>query len=279
MHQHLATSSDTILADPTQIHLALMNLCANAEHAMRATGGELEVCLDPIEIDTAFAALHPPLQPGAHVRLVLRDTGHGMTSEVMERIFEPFFTTKEVGEGTGMGLAMVHGIITSHGGAITVESARGQGTTFAIYLPRLIEPVADTEHPAETPLPLGTERILFVDDEAPLAHVGQGLLERLGYQMVVHTSSVEALEDFRTEPERFDLVITYQAMPGLTGEALAFELRRIRPDIPIILCTGFSHTMTEEKARALGIDAFLMKPLLARDLALSIRQVLAQRQP
>ena len=174
-----------------------------------------------------------------------------------------------------MGLAVVHGIVTSHEGAITVASTLGQGTTLAIYLPQIHEAPADITAP-EGPIPRGEERILFVDDEAVLAHMGQELLGHLGYRVVVHTSSLEALEDFRAAPQLFDVVITDQTMPHVTGEALAIELRRIRSDVPIILCTGFSHSMTAERAQELGIAALLMKPLVTRDLALTIRQVLAQ---
>jgi len=273
--QALDAAVGPVLADPTQIHQVLMNLCANAEYAMRGTGGILEVRLEAVAIDAAFAAVHPELRPGPHVRLTVQDTGHGMAPEIMERIFEPFFTTKGVGEGTGMGLAVVHGIVTSHEGAITVASTLGQGTTFAIYLPKIQEASADISGP-DGPIPRGEERILFVDDEAVLAHMGQELLGHLGYRVVVHTSSLEALEDFRAAPQFFDVVITDQTMPHVTGEALAIELRRIRPDVPIILCTGFSHSMTAERAQELGIAAFLMKPLVTRDLALTIRQVLAQ---
>jgi PAS domain S-box-containing protein len=274
--QALDAAVGPVLADPTQIHQVLMNLCANAEYAMRGTGGILEVRLEAVAIDAAFAAVHPELRPGPHVRLTVQDTGHGMAPEIMERIFEPFFTTKGVGEGTGMGLAVVHGIVTSHEGAITVASTLGQGTTFAIYLPKIQEASADISGP-DGPIPRGEERILFVDDEAVLAHMGQELLGHLGYRVVVHTSSLEALEDFRAAPQLFDVVITDQTMPHVTGEALAIELRRIRPDVPIILCTGFSHSMTAERAQELGIAAFLMKPLVTRDLALTIRQVLTQR--
>jgi PAS domain S-box-containing protein len=274
--QALDTAVGSVLADPTQIHQVLMNLCANAEYAMRGTGGILEVRLEAVEVDAAFVAVHSELQPGPHVRLTIQDTGHGMAPEIMERIFEPFFTTKGVGEGTGMGLAVVHGIVTSHEGAITVASTLGQGTTFAIYLPKIQEATTDITGP-EGPIPRGEERVLFVDDEAVLAHMGQELLGHLGYRVVVHTSSLEALEDFRAAPQLFDVVITDQTMPHVTGEALAIELRRIRPDVPIILCTGFSYSMTAERAQELGIAAFLMKPLVTRDLALTIRQVLAQR--
>ncbi|MEE9148457.1 MAG: ATP-binding protein [Candidatus Tectomicrobia bacterium] len=275
IQQHIAPDAGTVLADPTQIHQILLNLCTNAEHAMREMGGILAIGLDHVEVDDAFAVSRPELQVGPHVRLTVRDTGHGMPPEVVERIFDPFFTTKGIGEGTGMGLAIVQGIVTSHGGAITVESRPGHGTTFAVYLPR-ITAAAESEVYPEMSLPHGTGCILFVDDEETLARLGQGMLQRLGYDVVARTSSTKALEAFRAMPERFDLVITDQTMPHMTGEMLVKELQRIRPDIPIILCTGFSHVMHAEKAQALGIEAFLMKPVIARDLAVTIQQVLAQ---
>ena len=278
IHPCLTSTAGTVLADPTQLQQVLMNLCTNAEHAMRDTGGVLAVHLDAVEVTTDFAATHAPLMPGPHTYIMISDTGHGMAPEVMERIFEPFFTTKAVGEGTGMGLAVVDGIIASHGGAITVASTPGQGTTFAVYLPRI-----DTDTPSldvleETPIPQGNGRILFVDDEPTLAHMTAEMLSRLGYDATVHISSVEALKTFQAASWQFDVVITDQTMPVMTGERLARELRRIRPDIPIILCTGFSHTMTESKAQALGVDAFLLKPLRFRELGLAIQQVLEQRQ-
>ena len=274
IRQHLETNVGTVLAAPTQIHQVLLNLCTNAEHAMRATGGVLEVRLEAVEVDTAFAAAHPELQPGPHARLTVCDTGHGMPPEVLERIYEPFFTTKGVGEGTGMGLSVAHGIVASHGGAMTVVSVPGKSTTFAIYLPCSAGPAV---HPASVaePIPLGHEHILFVDDEAMLVNLGQELLTRLGYTVTGHTSSVEALNAFRAAPHQFDLVITDQTMPTMTGEALVRALRDIRPDLPIVLCTGFSYAMSKDKAAALGIDAFLLKPLVAQDLARTIRQILA----
>lgn len=262
IQQHLETEG-TVLADPTQMHQVLLNLCANAAYAMRQTGGVLEIRLEAVEVTESFATLHPPLYPGPHLRLTVRDTGQGMPPEVMERIFEPFFTTKPAGEGTGMGLSVVHGIIAKHEGVITVESTPGQGTTFTIYLPRLD---GTTAHEASTEgtLPLGRECILFVDDEGTLAQLGRQMLTQLGYTVVTRTSSVEALEAFRAAPHHFDLVITDQTMPNMTGEQLAKELLHLRPDIPIILCTGFSHTLTEERARELGIQAFLLKPFTSR---------------
>jgi CheY-like chemotaxis protein len=266
----------SVLADPTQIHQVVLNLCTNAAHAMRDTGGVIEVRLEPVDLPTDCTTGTADLKAGPYVRLTVRDTGHGMAPEIMERIFEPFFTTKNVGEGTGMGLAVVHGIVTSYGGAITVESAPEQGATFAVYLPRLGDTTTSTVD-IEEPLSGGRERLLFVDDEAALVHLWQAALEHLGYSVVVCTSSLEALDVFRAAPQRFDLVITDYTMPTMTGEVLAYELRRVRPDIPIILYTGFSDIMMAERAQALGIDAFVLKPVRVRDLNLAIRQVLAQR--
>ncbi len=207
---------------------------------------------------------------------MVRDTGHGMPPEIMERIFEPFFTTKGMGEGTGMGLAVVHGIVTKCGGVIAVESAPGHGTTFTVYLPRGDQPVVALAGP-EDAVPRGTERILFVDDEEALAQLGHLLLTGLGYDVVTCTSSVEALEAFRAQPDRFDLVITDQTMPDMTGDVLVCALRQMRPDLPIIVCTGFSQRLMAGQAEAIGIDAVCLKPLVARDLARTIRQVFAQR--
>jgi signal transduction histidine kinase len=277
IRQHISQDAGTVLADPTQLHQVLLNLCANAEYAMRETGGLLEIRLEPVEVDEQVTAQHLELPAGPYVRITVTDTGHGMTSDVVDRIFEPFFTTKRPGEGTGMGLALVHGIVASHGGVVTVASVVGQGTTFTIYLPRIDDSVRD-EAAQEGSLPTGAERVLFVDDEESLVSLGQEILMLLGYDVVVCTSSIEALEVFRMAPQRFDLVITDQTMPHMTGEELALELRRLRSDIPIILCTGFSHIMYAERAQELGIDAFLMKPLAMQDLAQVIQQVLAPRR-
>ena len=276
IRQELAEDSGAILADPTQMQQVLMNLCNNAEYAMRDTGGTLEVRLDKMEVDEAVVARHPELLPGPYVRLTVRDTGVGMEEAVLARIFEPFYTTKLAGDGTGMGLAVVHGIVTSHGGAIDVESTPGQGSTFTIYLPQIQAAGADESQP-DPPVPQGKGQILFVDDEETLARLGQRMLERLGYSVAAVTDSLEALEIFRRTPEAFDLVITDQTMPQMTGEVLARELRQIRPDIPIILCTGFSHVIDADKAAAQGLDAFMLKPLIAKELGMIIQQVLSQR--
>jgi signal transduction histidine kinase/ActR/RegA family two-component response regulator len=273
---HISLQNGAILADPTQMHQVLMNLCTNAEHAMRQAGGTLEVALEAMDVNERLAAQYASLKPGPHVCLTVRDTGHGMTPDVCARIFDPFFTTKKEGDGTGMGLALVHGIVTSHGGAITVTSAPGQGSLFTVYLPQLVEmPVRDTL-PKGT-LPYGQGTILFVDDEAALAQVADTILTRLGYTVTTCTNSEEALATFQATPDQFDLVITDQTMPGLTGENLAKALRQIRPQLPIILCTGFSHVMTPEKAQGLQLDAFLMKPLTMRGLGQAVQYVLARR--
>jgi PAS domain S-box-containing protein len=277
IHLRLQEDTGAVLADPTQMHQVLMNLCANAAHAMRDTGGTLELRVEATDVEMAFAAHQPMLHPGPHVRLTVRDTGHGMTPEVMARIFEPFFTTKQVGEGTGMGLAVVHGIVASHGGAITVDSTPGEGTRFDIYLPRVYE-IPRGPTPQEASMPPGKGCILFVDDEAALAHMGGAILEHLGYDVVVSTGSRQALDAFRAMPQRFDLVITDQTMPHMTGEVLAQELRCLRPDIPIILCTGYSPRIDAEKAKALSIDAFLMKPWQAYDLARIVQEVMAPQK-
>jgi PAS domain S-box-containing protein len=266
-----------VLADPTQIQQMLINLGANAEYAMRPTGGVLEVRLEAVELDDNAAAIHPHLVPGPYVRLSVRDTGHGMTPEILERLFEPFYTTKAVGEGTGMGLAVVHGIVTNHGGAIMVDSTPGHGTAFVIYLPRLHLPAADEES-VSAAATRGMGRLLFVDDEESLVRLGQEILAPLGYEIVIYTSSQAALAAFRATPQRFDLIISAQTMPYMSGETFAQEIRRIRTDIPIILCTGLKHALDAELARRLKIDAFLIKPIEARKWSQTIRRLLEPRQ-
>ena len=277
IRRYLAPDAGLVLADATQIHQMLMNLCANAEYAMRETGGSLEMRVGAVEISPTSDAVPPALKPGAYVRVTVGDTGPGIPADVIDRIFEPFFTTKDAGEGTGMGLAIVHGIVTGHDGVITVNSTPGTGTTFSIYFPRLADAVPVEPHAPEAELHQGTGRILFVDDEEMLALLGKGLLERLGYDVVAYTDSRDALNAFRAAPHHFDLVITDQTMPQLTGATLIQELRQIRADIPIILCTGFSHMINPDKARALGVDAFVMKPGVSQELAIEIQQILAKR--
>ncbi len=267
-----------VQADPTQIHQVLMNLCTNAAQAMADKGGVLTVCWKPVKIDGAMASKQADLHPGPYMRLSVEDTGHGMSAEVVGRIFDPYFTTKELGKGTGLGLAVVHGIVKSHGGAITVLSEVGKGSTFEVDLPRLDGVEGAAERMPPEPLPFGgRERILFVDDEPSLIEVGRQILEHLGYEVETRTNSLEALELFSRDAGRFDLLITDMTMPSMTGDGLAREVLRIRPSIPIILCTGFSERISEEQARNLGIREFVMKPIVMNDLAKSVRRALDQR--
>ncbi|MDY6987588.1 MAG: response regulator [Thermodesulfobacteriota bacterium] len=266
-------SDSAVLADPTQMHQVLVNLCTNATQAMAEKGGTLEVTLADVELDSNFALNHPDIEPGPYIKLSVTDTGHGMTPEVLNRIFDPFFTTREIGAGTGMGLSVVHGIVKSCGGAVTAYSEPGKGSTFSVYLP-VIERQEKPGPRPEEPAPTGTERILFIDDEATLANMGKQMLESLGYEVTTRTDGTEALELFKSQPDRFDLVITDMTMPKMTGAELAPELMRIRPDIPVILCTGFSAKMDEEKSKAMGIRAFVPKPALKLDMAKNVRRVL-----
>ena len=275
IRQNIAPDTGAVNADPTQIHQILMNLCTNAEHAM-PEGGVLEVSLVNVELDEEFCAGHEGLTAGSHVRLTVGDTGCGMDGETLKRIFDPFFTTKRPGEGTGMGLSVVHGIVKSHGGDITAYSAPDVGTTFHIYLP-VVESIPEARPETAEPVRGGTESILFVDDEAVLVEIGKKTLERLGYRVTTRTSSVEALELFRVKPGEFDLVITDQTMPNMTGADLAVEILQLRQDIPIILCTGFSHVITPEKASVLGIREFVMKPIIGAELGRTVRRVLDAR--
>jgi signal transduction histidine kinase/CheY-like chemotaxis protein len=272
MRLDLTATADVVLADPAEIQQVVINLVMNAAQAMESAGGVLEVSLIDVALDE-IAAQHHELKTGSYVRLTVRDTGGGIAPAIMGRIFDPYFTTKEVGKGTGLGLAVVHGIVTHHGGAISVQSVLGQGASFQVYLPvREAEPLLAS--PPTVSLSAGQERILFIDDEPALVSMGKALLEHLGYAVVTETSSSEALVLFTRKPDRFDLVITDMTMPGMTGERLAKELRRIRPDIPIILCSGFSHYLNEEEAKAIGICAFLMKPFVLRELAETVQTVL-----
>ena len=267
-----------VLADPTQIHQIMMNLCTNAYHAMREKGGTMGVTLRQINIDSSDLPTPLGLKSGSGMKHVESDTGHGMAREVMERIFDPYITTKGPGGGTGMGLSVVHGIVKGHGGDISVHSEPGKGTRVDVFLPMIEN---NTEVPLETvsleSIPGGNEHILLVDDEENIVHMIHHMLERLGYHVTGRTSSVEALEAFRSQPKKFDIIITDQTMPNMTGEELAKELLQIRPDIPIILCTGFSEIIPEEKAKAIGIKDYIMKPVLKSQLAKAVRYALDEK--
>lgn len=273
IHYNLEAEADTVYANPTEIHQILMNLCTNASHAMRETGGDLTINLTEDDIDQEANGRISDLKPRRYLRLTVIDTGHGIETETLNRIFEPYFTTKETGEGTGIGLAMVHGIVKSYGGDITVESEPGKGTIFNVYLPSHVANASPGSEISDV-IPGGTERILFVDDEKRAVDAMKPMLKNLGYQVTTRVSSIEALEVFRNKPDAFDLVITDQTMPNITGKELSKEIMRIRPDIPIILCTGFSEQIDERKAEEMGISAFLMKPIVMGQIARTIREVL-----
>lgn len=269
-----------VLADPTQIHQVLMNLCTNAAHAMREKGGVLEVGLTDVSFGPESVPAHSDVQPGHYVQLLVKDTGLGIAPAALERIFDPFFTTKEMGVGTGLGLSVVHGIVKSHGGAVTVESRPGEGATFRVLLPAMGTTLGP-EAAATAPPPPGRERILIVDDEPELAMVAKQMLEFLGYEVEFCTNGIEALETFRRHLEEnpFHLVVTDMTMPRLTGEDLARELLSLQPNLPIVLCTGFSERMDVRRAKKLGIRGFLMKPVVASELAGMIREMLDDWQP
>jgi PAS domain S-box-containing protein len=269
----ISDGESTILADATQIHQVLMNLCTNAAHAMRDRGGILEVGLSAVELSREDRDRPFELDPGRYVKLTVSDTGHGIDPVTIERIFEPYFTTKGTGEGTGLGLSVVHGIVRSHGGAVIVSSEQGAGTTFDVYFPRLESEIAEERHVVSS-LPLGSETVLYVDDEEVLVSVARTVLERLGYRVVFSTNGADALEIIRRRANDIDLVVTDQTMPGMTGLELAREILSIRPDMPVVLCTGFSEHATPEAAGAMGIRELLMKPFEMRELAGVIRRLL-----
>lgn len=275
--QNIPEVNSAILGDPTQVHQVVMNLCTNAYHAMREKGGELSVSLCEEQVEVERPTITGNLEPNDYVVLTVEDTGHGMTSEVMAKIFDPFYTTKAGGEGSGMGLSVVHGIVKGHDGAISVESTPGEGSTFRVYLPVTHEREEIITKKAES-FPTGTERILFVDDEAAIANLGRRMLETFGYRVTTVTNGVEALEEFRAQPDRFDLVITDQNMPQILGMDLAQKMMQIRSDIPIILVTGYSELIDKEGAKAIGIRDYIMKPFLSHEFGRNIRMVLDGEQ-
>ncbi|MRR14551.1 response regulator, partial [archaeon] len=266
-------TSDIVLASPVEMQQILMNLATNASLAMQERGGTIELSLADIDFEPDSPVFGPDIAPGEYLQLMVKDTGTGMTPDVMKKVFEPFFTTRKMGEGTGMGLAVVYGIVKDLQGTITVESALGIGSTFRVLIPKAKTELIE-EHAPRVQTPGGKERILFVDDEEMIVEWGRAILERLGYTVTAVTDSAEALEMFSIDPTLFDLVITDHAMPQMAGAQLATELLRIRNDIPIIFCTGHSEAMPQEKALEIGIREYLMKPLAREELAEAIRRVL-----
>jgi CheY-like chemotaxis protein/two-component sensor histidine kinase len=277
IQQEIMAYPDTVLADPTQIHQVIMNLATNAAHAMHGGEGTLKISLTNLDVKSDDLATFPVPLPGPYLKLTFSDTGHGMEPSVQERIFDPFFTTKKQGEGTGLGLSVVHGIVKNHGGALTVKSEPGKGTSFHIYFPSLGEEGGAVAAETERSVPGGKERILFVDDEEELVRLAEDLLPRLGYKVIGMTDSMEALDLFKKRSDLFDIVITDQTMPDLTGKELAKKLLCLRPDIPIILCTGYLNQIASEGMKSLGIRESILKPVDMRKIAEAVRRVLDQR--
>ena len=271
--QHFDQKIGTVLADPTHIHQIVMNLCTNANHAMMKTGGILEVRLDAVKIDQKSAEKIPNLKKGEYIRLTISDTGHGMDIKTKERIFEPFFTRKEVGSGSGLGLSVVHGIINNYGGAIVVDSTPGKGTTFMIYLPKYGADLLESDKSDKKPLK-GDEHILFVDDEPEITFMGKKMLENLGYKVSITSDSISALEEFKKDPDKYSLLVTDQNMPNITGTELAIMMKKIRPQIKVIIITGYADNLSEEVLSQSGISEVILKPMILDDFSKVIRRVL-----
>ncbi len=275
MKVHAAAQPDIIRSDPSEIQQVILNLGTNAAHAMREQGGQLEITLRNVTFRAEQTVPDPDMAPGDYLALSVKDTGRGMTPEVLKRIFEPFFTTKPYGEGTGLGLYVVYGIVKRLSGGIRVSSSPKKGTTFTIYLPSFqASEEASREEVGWSSIPGGTERVLFIDDEAAVAELGAAVLNRLGYNVTTFSSAADALELFLKNPQAFDIVVTDQTMPGLTGIQLAARLLRVRPDLPVVLCSGYSETVSRAAAQEIGIREFLMKPIAKRELAEALRRAL-----
>jgi len=276
INRDIDNSCRLVMADATQIHQVVMNLLTNAYHAMEDQGGKLDVTLKEVDLD--LDDLQDLTMPtGPYVCLTVADTGTGIDKYVMDRIFEPYFSTKKKDKGTGLGLAMVHGIVKSYGGKIKVYSEPGKGSSFHVYLPVIQTQGEKKETQLVLPVEGGTERILLVDDELQIVRMEQQMLERLGYHVTVRTSSIESLEAFRSAPDKFDLIITDMTMPNMTGVELAKKIIEIKPDIPIIICTGFSEKISEHTANTMGIRGYVMKPVIKSELAKKIKEVLDQK--
>jgi CheY-like chemotaxis protein len=277
IRQKIDTGCRPVLADPTQIHQVLINLCTNAFHAMRDRDGILGVEMSEVEIGAADC-MAMKLDPGRYVKISVSDTGHGIPKNILDRVFEPYFTTKKPGEGTGLGLSVVHGIVKSNHGEIKLYSEPGKGTTVNIYLPCIESDGFAPKKSSREAVTGGNESILIVDDEEYIVTMLNEMLERLGYHVTRFTDSTKAFAEFRKDPYRFDLIITDQTMPKMTGTELAEECMRIRPDLPVVVCTGFSEILSEEKARAIGISEYVTKPVVKNEIASAIRNALASRR-
>jgi signal transduction histidine kinase/ActR/RegA family two-component response regulator len=269
----LAASRDTILADPIQIHQIMMNICTNAYHAMRGAGGQLTVRLRTVSMDHVQCDDPKTKHPDEYVHLSIEDTGHGIEKDVAERIFDPYFTTKDFSMGRGMGLSVVHGIIESLGGKISVKSQPGKGSKFDILFPVSDVEISENEFKKTATIKTGSERILFIDDEIALARLGKQMLGHYGYIVTMSVNPLKALDLFRQDPNQFDMVITDLTMPNMSGNELIAEMIAIRPDIPVIICSGHSDLIDSDITDQKGIKAFLAKPVRMIDLNNKIREV------
>lgn len=277
IQQTITNGPKTVYADPVQMQQVIINLCTNSAHAMGEKGGLLKVSLFNMTVSDENMEPQDDLKPGSYVVLEIMDTGHGIDQSIIDKIFDPFFTTKEVGLGTGLGLSVVYGIVTDHGGVIRLSSKPEKGTVFNIYLPYVEDPgVAEISDYGN--IPEGTEHIFFIDDDADILVLGHRLLEALGYRVTTAEDGIKALAMFRAQPEVFDLVVTDMTMPGMTGTELAAAMMKIRPELPVILCTGYSSHIDEEKAKKMGIGAFMLKPIVKKYLAETIRELLDRRK-
>jgi PAS domain S-box-containing protein len=277
IRQDISSLNTSMMADPTEIHQVLMNFCTNALHAMENRGGILSVALSPVSEEDIDMNDFPGLKPGPYIRLSVKDTGCGIDPRNIERIFDPYFTTKQKGTGTGLGLAVVHGIIKNHGGSVHVKSALGEGTVMTVIFPRL-ESSVEKETPGPESLPTGHESILFVDDEISLVEIEKMMLQRLGYHVVSESKSLKAFNTFINNADRFDVVITDMTMPEMTGLELSRGISAIRPGIPIILCTGYNNKITDETVKEAGISKILLKPIEIKEFAVAIRELLDKGQ-
>jgi signal transduction histidine kinase/ActR/RegA family two-component response regulator len=272
--EEISAETQTIMADHNQLQQVFINLTTNAFQAMGRDGGTLTIYLSPVILDKIEASRHPDLTPGTYILLSISDTGQGIAQEIRNKIFDPYFTTQEIGQGSGMGLAIAHGIVHNHGGIIEVDSTVGKGSTFSIYLPRIESQATASEMDLKRPIPTGNERILFIDDEYAITKAARSILSRLGYHVTVENDPGKALEMFYAAPDRYDLVITDMTMPKLNGDGLARKILKKRANMPIIICTGHSDRLDAQKAKKIGIAYYADKPLAKHQLADIIRKAL-----
>jgi CheY-like chemotaxis protein len=277
IEQNIDSNCGAVIADPTQIHQIAMNLATNAYHAMEDTGGTLKVALKQVQMEPDQSK-NIGLVPGTYACLTVSDTGCGIQKEILDKIFDPYFTTKGKSKGTGLGLSVVHGIVKGYGGDIHIKSEPGKGTEVCVYLPIIESKIEKGATHSIESIQGGTEKILLVDDEEAIVRMEQQMLKQLGYQVTTRTGSIDALEAFKANPDRYDLIITDMTMPNMTGIQLAQEIKKIRPEIPIIICTGFSDQINEEKCKAMGIQGYVMKPIVRKEFAGTIRTVLDRKE-